>query len=332
MEMEEISCETKAKFRLNWKDLDKHYDDNAEFQLEKLVKLEKYSCSVIAKSNRAVFFVRCFGVKNLKSEVDLEVILSDSTKIKIVESRNAISIGDEFFLVSPDPAPIAWPMSVLCHHDIRMSKESRIQTITGIVTLTFEPEDGLALKDELISSLGRSVLKPWQVNEPEKPTDIKIECQGEKIEFHKFLLSKISDVFQNMIENPNFIESHNGVITMKEVSPNTIKAFKNLLYDNRIEETDLDVNLLIFCDRYNVKPLVDFCSKRLQESVTKENLMEIVDAAYKINDVYLLKKAVEFVRLHYGTFEVEEMEQWTDFMKSNPKCVMKMMALMMFIK
>ena len=158
--------------------------------------------------------------------------------------------------------------------------------------------------------------------------EIKIECQGEKIEFHKSLLAKISDVFQNMVENPNFIESHNGVITMKEVSSNTIKAFKKLLYDERIEDTDLDAELMLFCDRYNIKPMVDLCSQHLQSKITRENLMEIVDAAFKINDDDLLKKAVDFVRLNYGSFE--EIEEWKDFIKSNPKCVAKMMEFIMF--
>merc|ERR1719510_1584012 len=106
------------------------------------------------------------------------------------------------------------------------------------MTLTFEVDDCVSLKDELVYRFGELVLEPQQNTGPEKPADIKIECQGEKIEFHKSLLAKISDVFQNMVENPNFIESHNGVITMKEVSSNTIKAFKKLLYDERIEDTD----------------------------------------------------------------------------------------------
>ena len=56
--------------------------------------------------------------------------------------------------------------------------------------------------------------------------------------------------------------------------------------------------------------------------------MEIVDAAYKINDDNLLKKAMEFVGLNYGSFD--EIEEWKDFIKSNPKCVAKMMEFIMF--
>ena len=56
--------------------------------------------------------------------------------------------------------------------------------------------------------------------------------------------------------------------------------------------------------------------------------MEIVDAAFKINDDDLLKKAVDFVRLNYRSFD--DIEQWENFMKSNPECAVKMMKFMMF--
>ena len=216
MATEEISHETKVKFRLDWKDLDKYYaskyvnaDDPDGFdELEEHVVL-KYPAKeielvILHGSNRdeAVFIARSlYRVKKLKCEVDLEVLLSDSSwnssKIKIVESSVAPPKEDCF---------------VGCPYYFKMSKTSRIQSITGIVTLTFELEDGFALKDEMIYRFGDSILEPlmsmpWY--NPEKPRDIKIECQGEKFEFHKVLLSKISDVhsissISNLYKQPFF--------------------------------------------------------------------------------------------------------------------------------
>ena len=278
MATEEISHETKVKFRLDWKDLDKYYAashtkyvdadgpvygyDELEEHIVLKYPAKKIELVILHGSNRdeAVFIARSLDrVKKLKCEVDLEVLLSDSSKIKIKESSIAPPKEDHF---------------VGCPYYFKMSKTSQIQTITGIVTLTFELEDGFALKDEMIYRFGDSILEPlmsmpWY--NPEKPRDIKIECQGEKFEFHKVLLSKISDVFQNMVENPNFIESQNGIITIKDVSPNTIKAFEKLLYDDLrdcndpIEKNDLDAKFLIFCDKYNIKLMEDLCSKYLQQ-------------------------------------------------------------------
>ena len=74
--------------------------------------------------------------------------------------------------------------------------------------------------------------------------------------------------------------------------------------------------------------MVGLCSQHLKKSITKDNLMEIVDAAYKINDDDLLKKAMHFVKLNYVS--VEDIEQWEDFIQSNPECVAKMMKFLMF--
>ena len=332
MATEEISCKTKVetKIRLNLKDLDKHYNGDGKLKFHSGGSLKRKAHSyligkphVIDHPNRGKYILfKSYGVKNLECEFDLEVLLSDSSKIKIVKICN------------PTPVETGVFQTGVCI--TRLNKESQIQTITGIMTLTFEVEDGVALKDELIYRFGDSLISQGRpetmdkelVTETEQPKDIKIECQGETIVFHKSLLSKISDVFQNMVDNPNFIESQNGVITMNDVSPNTIKAFHNLLYHSKIEDTDLDVQLMIFCDKYNIKPMVNLCSQLLQKKITKENLMEIVDAAYKINDDTLLKKAMEFVGLNYGSFD--EIEEWKDFIKSNPKCVAKMMEFIMF--
>ena len=240
---------------MNFKDLDKCYDEDGNMFFASDVPDTTYMSNSHISSSHFYFYVyidgnskncvglSCFGVKNLKCEFDLEILFTDSSKIKIVESCN---------MVYED-----------CETHIGMNNNFRIHAITGIMTLTFEVDDCVSLKDELVYRFGELVLEPQQKTGPEKPEDIKIECQGEKIEFHKFLLSKVSDVFQNMVENPNFIESHQGIIAIKEISPDTIKTFKKLLYENQIEKTDLDAKLLIFCDRYNIKPMVGLCSRHL---------------------------------------------------------------------
>ena len=269
MATEEISCKTKVetKIRLNLKDLDKHYNDDGKLKFHQGGSLKRKAHSyligkpyVIDYPNKGKYIgFPSFGVKNLKCEFDLDVLLSNSNKIKIVDSRKATPLAGPL-------GPFSTKLRIA-----RLKKESKIKTITGIMTLTFEVEDGTALKDELIYRFGDCLIRQGRpetmdkelVTETEQPKDIKIECQGETIVFHKSLLSKISDVFQNMVDNPNFIESQNGVITMNDVSPNTIKAFHNLLYHSKIEDTDLDVQLMIFCDKYNIKPMVNLCSQLL---------------------------------------------------------------------
>ena len=67
--------------------------------------------------------------------------------------------------------------------------------------------------------------------------------------------------FENMLTNPNFKESQNGIILIEndEISstyPKTIKTFKDILYQKIVDNDDLDVDLMLFADRYNITPIV----------------------------------------------------------------------------
>ena len=145
---------------------------------------------------------------------------------------------------------------------------------------------------------------------------------------------KFSDVFENMLTNPNFKESQNGIIVIENdeissTSPETIETFKNILYQKIVNYDDLDVDLMLFADRYNIKSLVKICSEELGEiKLEKENLLKIVDAAYKINDDELLKKAMTFVKSNMKKFENDA--EWKEFTESNPERNSKMFQLMMF--
>ena len=109
MTTKEISCgETtiKKKLHLNFKDLDKRYDEDGDMFFASNVPdatymsnshissshFEVYVSSNLAGNSSLCVGLSCFGVKNLKCEFDLEILLTDSSKIKIVESCNMDSL------------------------------------------------------------------------------------------------------------------------------------------------------------------------------------------------------------------------------------------------
>ena len=107
------------------------------------------------------------------------------------------------------------------------------------------------------------------VNEQEGPEDAEIHCKNEVIKFHKTMLMKVSDVFENMLTNPNFKESQNGIILIENdeissTSPNTIKTFKDILYQKIVDNDDLDVDLMLFADS-----LIDTTSHQLSRFAVK---------------------------------------------------------------
>ena len=205
-----------------------------------------------------------------------------------------------------------------------------ITAINGMIEIVFTPE--------LLHSLRHKIMYKFStllecVNEQEGPEDAEIHCKNEVIKFHKTMLMKISDVFENMLTNPNFKESHNGIVVIENdeissTSPETIKTFKDILYHKIVDDDDLNVDLILFADRYNIKPIVKICSEVLSQSLEKENVLKIVDAAYKINDDELLKKAMKYVKQNMKKFEKDS--DWKEFAQSNPECNSKMFQLMMF--
>ena len=139
---------------------------------------------------------------------------------------------------------------------------------------------------------------------------------------------KISDIFQTMLENPKTLESQNNCIELKNISSETIKAFKNIMTKDTINPQDLKVELLVFADRYNIQPLVRFCKDNLKNNICKDNFMDIVKAADVIADKDLLQSTAKFAALNIGTFEKDQ--EIMNFIKSNPECFAKVWELMMF--
>ena len=212
-------------------------------------------------------------------------------------------------------------LHILEHHNYQYIK---IKAIKGTVNIKFVPEIGLILKDRIVTNLGK-LLDPMLSKE--KSDEFALHCQNEVIIFHKPLLRTISDAFRNMLDNPHFKETQNGIMSIKETLPETIKAFKRIFYDNIIEEKDLNVDLMLFANQYNIKILVDLCRDKLENYFTKENIIEIVDAAFKTDDDQLLKKAMNFIQLNIADFK--EDVAWKDYMKSNPACATKIMFMLM---
>ena len=222
-----------------------------------------------------------------------------------------------------------------CHYDENSYDDDRgdswgIKAINGIIAIEFEPKFLHTLRHKITYKF--SALLEIQ-NEQDGPEDAEIHCKNEIIPFHKAMLMKVSDVFENMLSNPNFKESQNGIIVIENdeisaTSPKTIRTFKEILYQEIVNNDDLDVDLMLFADRYNIKPIVKICSEELYKSIKGENLLKIVDAAYKINDDELLKKAMAFVKSNMKKFENDV--EWKKFTESNPKRNSKMFRLMMF--
>ena len=351
MEIEQMSCRKsyEVTFNVSISDLDKHYDgddrlnykndgnvckaDENSFPLSITVE-DDISSSYLGYDDYVVPVKKLFGIQvkrvsEMKCEADLQVTLIleeneyhasetikfESNQFKVIEN---LDIGPNICYMKFSLQKQIMLLERYQYHNIK------IKAIKGTVNIKFVPEIGLILKDRIVTNLGKS-LDPMLSKE--KSDEFELHCQNEVIIFHKPLLRTISDAFRNMLDNPHFKETQNGIMTIKETLPETIKAFKRIFYDNIIEEKDLNVDLMLFANQYNIKILVDLCRDKLENYFTKENIIEIVDAAFKTDDEDLLKKAIHFIQLNVEDFQKDI--AWKDYMKSNPDCSAKIMFMLM---
>ena len=341
MQVEQISCTKKYEtiVNINIDDLDKNYDDNDRLssEINGNICTEDKNCyhfritmeDEILSGSDAEYYdpyaTKDFGIQvdlvsEMKCEADLEVTFIGTTELRTLGVRVKSMEEDNFikFCLLRDT------LSSISLEEKKRYQCLKIKAIKGKITLAIIPEFRVILKEKLVKNFSKLM---DSMLTKEKSDEFKLQCQNEIITFHKPLLKTISGTFRNMLDNPNFKETQDGIMTIKETLPETIKSFKRIFYDKKIEEKDLTIDLMLFANQYDIKPLVDLCSDHLEKSFTKDNIIDIVDTAFKTDDEELLKKAINFIQLNVEDFQ--EDVTWKDYMKSNPNCTAKIMFMLM---
>ena len=176
--------------------------------------------------------------------------------------------------------------------------------LKGSFTIKFEPLGEKLLEEHLVNSF--SLLKQDHLN---GPNDVNLVFQEKEFEFNMSCLSKISPVFKDMFEllsGEMNIPISNDVTTLQ-----TMETFHKLLAKKPVLPQDITVNLYLFADKYDIKPLLHFCGEYLGPKINMENVLEIALAADRADDEVLLKKAATFLMSN-------PCEKFHKFFKKNP--------------
>ena len=154
-----------------------------------------------------------------------------------------------------------------------------------------------------------------------------IICQGERFHFNKTLLSLISEVFAKMIQGPFNKEATSNTAEIVDFSPDTIRTFQKFAFeDQEIKDEDVNVELLMFAQKYLMTPLVAKCKEQLLATITHGNVFEIIKTAYFLDDENMFKIASEYIKVNLG--ELEDTEEWQSLEETNPKIMIKVLKHM----
>ena len=255
-----------------------------------------------------------FRVRNMKSvTIDMNLYANEFFKVP-----NKFSYDDEDWL-SENPYWI---------DDTVFGLVGGLKSLKGTIVISYEPLDSLILKQEFVASLSTEVKKNL-VDLHQQPKNFKILVDEKEFKFSKDFLCEVSDVFNTMICRKDYLEAANDSVKLTDVYPETIDTFQRLfLEDENIEDECITVDLFYFANKWNIQPIVDLCEEQLIKLMTEDNVLEIVQAAYLIGKEDMLKTASKYIRNMKYNFKKDE--EWNQFKKANPECVIKMMEYMFF--
>jgi len=183
------------------------------------------------------------------------------------------------------------------------------------------------LTDKTVPSMAEAIGNLYLDNEF---SDIKIICDGKEFPCHKLLLSLRSSVFKAMFSSDLKISDgeDESTLIIKDISSGTMSQFIKFLYTDELKSEDIDANLLIAANKYDLQRLVNICLKHLGSIIEVTNVMEITFTAYLIDNDQLLQKASKFISNNIGA--IKKPEQWDNIKKTYPHIATKVMDLIVF--
>ena len=210
---------------------------------------------------------------------------------------------------------------------VQPSFNGKFSSIKGFFEIECNPTPGVSSNLELTNLLHQDTF-----GSNTKELDFTILCKNKSFKFNKIKLCFMSDVFQKMIETTYSTESKTGIVEIQDFLPEVIEAFERVMFKNDgiLDKEDLNVNLLMFANKYCIMSLVRVIANHLGNNINMENVYPVIQAAYLMDNDDLLKEASKFIGKNQGQFQNNE--EWQQLRKSHPQLLIKLMDLVMFSK
>ena len=86
----------------------------------------------------------------------------------------------------------------------------------------------------------------------------------------------------------------------------------------------------MFANKYGIHSLIKTIVGHLLETLNMDNIYEIMEAAYLIENEKLLKACASFVKANLFKGLFKDKEKWNEFQKAHPACGSKILSYIMF--
>ena len=272
------------------------------------------------------FFWLGVTIYNLKSFlVDMNMLLIDANNPnnKIEVKPNMIK---SIFRTSKLRSKVNEGKSPICATaEYKFTSSISLASLNGKFILTIETKENNLSKDNKMKNF-KSFLCDEAISNLDDDKNFTLICEGEKFHFNKSLLSIISEVFGRMIQASNSKEALTNSVQIDDFSTDTIKAFQRVTFgSDEIKDEDLTPDLLMFAQKYLMKRLVMKIKARLMDSLTIENVFDVIKAAYLIDDQDMFKKASKY--LLKNKEQLKGTPEWNAFKKEHSDCMIEALAI-----
>jgi len=127
-------------------------------------------------------------------------------------------------------------------------------------------------------------------------SDVKIICAEKTFECHKLVLGCRSEVFAAMFSDESeMVESKSGKLEINDVGPDAVETMIHFMYHDKILPNAINQDLLLLADKYMLHDLMAFCIDHLEENLSLENILEVLQISNLINQKRLFQTATRFL-------------------------------------
>ena len=162
-------------------------------------------------------------------------------------------------------------------------------------------------------------------------SDVRIICGDGKVFLcHKSVLGCQSEVFKTIFKNKSLMEKQSeGVMKIQEndVNSDIMEQVLYYFYFQKVKNNKMiNADLMIAADKFNVKGLLDFCTKFLESNLTVENALDVLIKAELVNQPTLFDAASKFVRKNLG--KMNKTSAWEEMAEKNPTKIVYLFSQM----
>ena len=164
-----------------------------------------------------------------------------------------------------------------------------------------------------------------------------------KIEVNRYLLASISDVFKTMLDGQNYNESKHNCVRIEDFDFEVLCQFKNVVFgDPKVQVFDdscFSVELLMFANKYNIKPLIKVCTERFVKEFEEgqfdnlenhddlvKDLLAITKTTYLVENEMLFQLSAKAI--HKNLAMLKNSDEWKSLRANYPNCILEIMDSM----